>query len=168
MVKREDDGRFRMLPLHLAMEGFLALHFNGPDILWCEYSQHAARRGLDPRMESSVRGSWLPGFEEALPVFEIHPTQVGIMIFVAEALAAVVVLSHPEDYRRMHRSLIEDFFGELLYEYALLYPNVPRAETKLDAVRVNSLADLHAEVARARAECHIGERIVREDGTLEY
>jgi hypothetical protein len=24
-------SRFRMLPLHLAMEGFLALHFNGPE-----------------------------------------------------------------------------------------------------------------------------------------
>ncbi len=35
MVKREPGegatSRFRMLPLHLAMEGFLALHFNGPE-----------------------------------------------------------------------------------------------------------------------------------------
>jgi len=213
MVKREDDGgteRLRLLPMHLAMEGFLALHFNGPDILWKDYSKHAMRHGLDPRFERSTRGTWIRGLEAALRVFEMHPLQVGMMIFVADALASVFVVSHPDDYRRLHRSLIEDFFGDLLFEYAMLYPDVPRAETQLDPARVTSLVDLRAQVDRARQEwdayarmladglfkrpvhiesvremgpfrlqrflpeldpseeCHIGERIVRDDGSVEY
>jgi hypothetical protein len=215
MVKGEGSsaggGQFRMLPLHLAMEGFLALHFGGPDVLWGEYSRHAARFGLSPRVETSVSGRGLEGFDEALRVFEIAPSQVGSIVLVADALAAVFVVSHPDDYRRLHRSLLEDFYGELLYRYALLHPETARAEAEpLDGARVSSLDDLRAELARARAqwadfaslaaaglagrevraerlrsagpfrlerfatrlhpdeECHIGERIVRADGTLEY
>jgi hypothetical protein len=215
MVKGEESpeggGRFRMLPLHLAMEGYLALHFKGPAVLWAEYSRRAQRFGLDPRTESSVSGAALRGFEEALRVFEIAPSQVGSIVLVADALAAAFVVSHPDDYRRLHRSLLEDFYGELLYRYAVLHPETAHAATEpFDAARVASLDDLRAELAgarrqwaafgalaaaglvgrRARAEqvreagpfrlerfttrlhpddeCHIGERIVREGGALEY
>ncbi|HET9622329.1 MAG TPA: hypothetical protein VFP84_13245 [Kofleriaceae bacterium] len=216
MVKQEgtsDDGttsRFRMLPLHLAMEGLLALHFNGPHILWNQYSEHALRRGLDPRSETAVRGAWLPGLEEAVRTFEILPAQVGVLLFVADALACAFVVPHPDDYRRLHRSILDDFFGELLYQYAILYTESAPAHAPLDATGVVTLADLAARVAQVRAawraygellaaglfgrtftvetvrtmgafrlerfiptfdphaECHIGERIVRDDGTLEY
>lgn len=204
------SARFRMLPLHLAMEGFLALHFRGPDILWQEYSEGAARRGLDPRRETSVRGAWLAGFEDAVRLFEIHEHQVGVLVFVAEALATVFVVSHPDDYRKLHLSLLEDFFGELLYTYALLYPESPRAEAGIDPRAIRDLDHLAREVDRVRTdwhrytellaqglfgrpahtetvrdlgaftlqrfypdfdpreECHIGEQIVRRDGTVEY
>ncbi len=215
MVKREADTdgptrRFRMLPLHLAMEGFLALHFRGPEILWSDYSEQAARRGLSPRMETSMHGAWIRGFEDALRVFEIHETQVGVMVFIAEALASVFVVSHPDDYRRLHLSLLEDFYGELLYNYAMLYPQKPLAFERLDQSKVLGLDDLERDVGRVRSahrdytdllaeglfgrpmvterlrtmgpfeldrftpvfdpdqECHIGERILRNDGTLEY
>ncbi len=214
MVKQEQGegatSRFRMLPLHLAMEGFLALHFNGPDILWNQYSQQAIRKGLDPRSERAIRGSWLPGLEEALRTFEILPAQVGVLVFVADALACALVMPHPEDYRRMHTSLLGDFFGDLLREYAILHPHSLPAHAPLDGGAVKTLEDLVRQVARVRAdwseyaallsagllgravkvervrsmgpfrlerfvplfdpdvECHIGERIVREDGTLEY
>ncbi len=203
-------SRLRILPLHLAMEGFLALHFNGPDILWSEYSQHALRRGLDPRSERAVRGTWLPGLEEALRTFEILPAQVGVLVFVADALACAFVVPHPDDYRRLHASLLDDFFGELLRDYAILYPQAPPAVAALDGNGVRTLAELGERVARVRAdwraytdllagglfdrdvrvervrdmgpfclerfvpvfdpdlECHLGERIVRADGTLEY
>ncbi len=204
------NARFRMLPLHLAMEGFLALHFRGPDILWQEYSEQAARRGLDPRRETSVRGAWLSGFEDAVRLFEIHEHQVGVLVFVAEALATVFVVSHPDDYRKLHLSLLEDFFGELLYTYALLYPESPRAEARIDPRAVRDLDHLAREMDRVRTdwrhyaellsqglfgrpsraetvrdlgaftlqrfypdfdpreECHIGEQILRRDGTVEY
>jgi hypothetical protein len=215
MVKGLDpaaDGekRFRMLPLHLAMEGFLALHFRGPEILWKEYSDEAARRGLDPRTERSTRGAWISGLEEALRVFEIHEHQVGVLVFVAEVLATVFVVSHPDDYRKLHLSLLEDFFGELVATYALLYPESLDLEGGLDPARITDLDHLAREVARVRSEltgstellaaglfsrnvreerirdagrfelrrfypdfdpneeCHIGERIVRDDGTVEY
>ena len=214
MVKPErSDGatsRLRMLPLHLAMEGFLALHFNGPDILWSEYSQQAIRRGLDPRSERSVRGTWLPGLEEAVRTFEIQPAQIGVLVFIADALACAFVVPHPDDYRRLHGTLLDDFFGELLREYAILYPHAAPAHAPLDGRGVTTLDELAHQVTRVRAdwhayaellsagllgravrvervrtmgpfrlerfvpvfdpdlECHLGERIVRDDGTLEY
>jgi hypothetical protein len=212
MVKRDKHSanRFRMLPMHLAMEGLLAYQFGGPSICWTEYSKQAITRGLSPRWEQSVKGSWLPGLQEALALFEVHPHQVGVMIFVADALASVFVTSHPNDYFELHHSLIEDFYGALLVEYGLLYPTTQIGETRIDASTIDSLAKLRNAVTRARddwaayaeflaaglfkrsvqfesvrhfgefklerfiaeldpaQECHIGERIIRTDGALEY
>src|SRR5262249_2163865 len=117
MVKREDGRQLRLLPLHLAMEGFLALHFGGAATAWPEHSRRAMRRGLSPRMERSMPGSAIAGLEDALRVFEIHEGQTGVLLFVADALASAFVVPHPDDYRALHRSLLEDFFGELLYHY---------------------------------------------------
>jgi hypothetical protein len=214
MVKREEpDGatqRFRTLPLHLAMEGFLALAFGGPEILWSDYSEHAVRHGLSPRMETSVSGAYIQGLEDALRVFEINDDQVGVMIFVADALASVFVLSHPDDYRRLHLSVLEDFFGELLANYAVLYPQAAYRSPNVAFAKAATIDDLERAVADVRREtaeeaalltsglfgkevsverirafapfilerflptfqlseeCHIGERIVRDDGSLEY
>ena len=65
MAKREDRNALRFVPLHLAMEGFLALHFGGPDVAWTEYSREALTRGLSPRRERSVAGLWIDGLAEA-------------------------------------------------------------------------------------------------------
>lgn len=152
MVKREDRLSLRILPLHLAMEGFLSLHFGGPDIAWSEYSQQALRRGLDPRLETSVAGVWLPDLREALRSFELHQGQVGSLVFVADALASAFVVSHPEDYRKLHTSLLEDFFGELLLRYALQHPHPTRLEAHIDERRVESLDDLERALERVREE----------------
>jgi hypothetical protein len=214
MVKREADidgtKRVRLLPHHLAMEGFLALHFRGPELIWKEYSKHAARFGLDPRVERVTRGAWLAGLGDALRTFELVPNQVGVLFFVAEALAAAFVLPHPEDYARLHRSVLDDYFGQLLIEYAILNLGTPSAWTELDTKDARTLEDLARAVETTRAawreytdlltaglferevdlelvrtmgrfrlerflplfdpdaECHIGERIVRDDGTLQY
>ncbi|APR80108.1 Hypothetical protein A7982_05455 [Minicystis rosea] len=152
MVRREEDNTLRFLPLHLAMEGFLALCFNGPDIAWSEYSQRAVRTGLSPRTERSVRGAALPGFADALRLFEIHEGQVGVLVFIADALASAFVVPHPEDYRALHASLIEDFYGELLYRYGYLYPEAPAAMSSIDAARVHTLEDLRAALAGVRRE----------------
>jgi hypothetical protein len=210
MARREGDRSLRFLPLHLAMEGFLSLCFGGPDIAWAEYSKRAIAHGLDPRAERSVRGAALPGFADALRVFEIHERQVGVLVFVADALASAFVVPHPDDYRALHQSLIEDFYGELLYRYGWLYPDVAPAEASIDAAGVRTLADLREALAgmrrawadfgallaegaldrevqaetvytmgpfrlmrflpsvRLHEENHIGEAIVRDDGTTEY
>jgi hypothetical protein len=152
MVKREGEQKLRFLPLHLAMEGFLALCFGGPEIAWSEYARSALARGLDPREERSVRGAALPGFEDALRVFEIHERQAGVLVFVADALASAFVVPHPDDYRALHRTLLEDFYGELLYRYGYLYPDEPPAAAAIDARSVHTLADLRAGVARLRRE----------------
>jgi hypothetical protein len=153
MAKREARAnRLRFLPLHLAMEGFLALHFGGPDIAWTEYSRRALRDGLSPRCETSVAGRALPGFEDALRVFEMHENQVGVLVFVAEALASAFVTPTPEDYRALHKSLLEDFYSELIYQYGLLYPTTNLGEAPIDATTIHNLADLRTAVARRRAD----------------
>jgi hypothetical protein len=151
MVRREAANQLRLLPLHLAIEGFLALHFGGPEIAWGEYSQHALSRGLDPRWEETIPGSWITGLEDALRVFEIHEQQVGVLLFVADALASVFVVSHPDDYRQLHHTLLADFYGELIYQYGL-HATALAMECAIPDARVSTLADLRRELAVLRDE----------------
>lgn len=151
MVRREDKNQLRFMPLHMAMEGYLALHFGGPTVVWSEYSRQAVSHGLDPRSESSVSGWAIRGLDDALRVFEIHTRQVGVLVFVADALASAFVVPHPADYAALHRSLIEDFYGELLYHYAS-YATSSRHEAEINDARVGSLADLRRELEGVRAE----------------
>lgn len=152
MAKRQEGRRLRFLPLHLAMEGLLAQHFGGPKMQWGDFSRQAISSGLSPRIETSIRGRALEGFEEALRTFEIHEGQVGVMVFVAEALASVFVTPHPEDYRALHDSLLQDFFGELLWQYAVSYPEETKWEFPAQEDSIGSLADLRAAVQVMREE----------------
>ncbi len=138
---------------HLAMEGFLALCFKGPEIAWAELlaACHPAR----PRSARGAIGARRGAARlraDALRVFEIHEHQVGVLVFVADALASAFVLPHPDDYRALHVSLIEDFYGEPLYRYGYLYPELSIAEATIDAARVHTLADLRAALAGVRRE----------------
>ncbi len=210
MTRREDRRRLRFLPMHLGMEGYLTLHFGGPDVAWSEYSRTAKRFGLGWRSETSMMGGGIPGLADALRVFEIHDDQVGVLVFVADALASAFVVPHPSDYRSLHASLIQDFYGELLFYYGLYATENELGPDPIQADRVASIADLRRELRRMRddwagrhvqmshgllgrpvvsqpvyrlgpfqlqrfmteldpkAENHMGEAIVREDGTLEY
>lgn len=216
MIKREQRGpqsRLRLLPLHVAMEGFLSLYFGGPDIAWEHYSQRVLRRGLTPRAEWVAPGYALPDLDGALRLFEIHEGQCGVLIFVGGQFASATVVSHPDDYRRLHRALVDDFYGPMLAWSARYAPGASPAPVKLDAAAVTdwntlgvALADARAAWARVEAGLaagllgrplvserayrmgpfdlvrfdtgfrsdgpgdahHIGEAIVRGDGTVEY
>jgi hypothetical protein len=152
MVKRSGNNQLRFLPLHLAMEGFLSMFFSGPDIAWSEYSKYALSHGLGCRYETSVGGRYIAGLEEALRVFEIHEGQVGVLVFVAEALASAFVVPTPEDYRLLHTSLLEDFYGELLYEYGLLYDTTFPMDVSVEESKVNSLASLRQAIQTMRSD----------------
>ncbi|MGW6570012.1 ARPP-2 domain-containing protein [Streptomyces sp. NPDC054975] len=153
--RRRKDGqaekRLRFLPLHLALEGYLALHFGGPSVVWDEWSQQAVRQGLSPRGEAAYAGWSVPGLAEALRIFEIHPGQCGVMLYVADALAAAFVVPHPADYRALHPTLIEDLYGELIHQYAFYGAEVPEFTARIrdGAGSVRTLADLRA-AARAQ------------------
>lgn len=151
-------GRCRFLPLHLAMEGYLALHFGGPTIAWEEWSREAVRQGLSPRSESAYLGLGVPGLADALRVFEIHPGQCGVMVYVADALAAAFVVPHPDDYRALHPTLLQDMYGELIYQYGHFGGPVPDFDARLgDGRYITTLADLRAaarERERAWSESH--------------
>ncbi|MCB9798044.1 MAG: hypothetical protein H6741_35650, partial [Alphaproteobacteria bacterium] len=131
----------------LAMEGFLSLHFNGPDVAWREYSEQVLRRGLSPRVEWSLTGRGVPDLSDALGLFELLEGQVGVLLFVGDRLGAAFITPHPDDYRALHASLIEDFYGELLYWYGQ-YASPPELRVQLEASRVHDLASLRAELER--------------------
>lgn len=150
MARREEGRSLRMLPLHVAMEGFLDLYFGGPEIAWSEYSRQALSQGLSPRWETSYPGSQIAGLRNALRLFEIHQGQCGAMVFVADALAAVTIVSHPEDYRILHRAMLEDFYGELIWQYGLMYQGVGQLHGDQPAPRARSLADLRRFVQQER------------------
>ncbi|MEU8762983.1 hypothetical protein [Streptomyces sp. NPDC048659] len=157
--RHRGERRLRFLPLHLALEGYLSLHFGGPSIAWEEWSGQAVRRGLSPRAEAAYTGRQLPGLAEALRVFEIHPGQCGMLLYVSDALAAAFVVPHPDDYRVLHPTLVEDLFGELVHQYALYGAPVADFTVSLESAAVHSLADLRAaarEREREWARAHDG------------
>ncbi|GAA4081053.1 ARPP-2 domain-containing protein [Actinomadura miaoliensis] len=152
MARRADRTRLRFLPLHLAVEGYLALHFGGPEIVWEEYSRRAVSRGLSPRAEEAYTGHLVQGLDDALRIFEIHDGQCGVLVYVADALASAFVVPHPDDYRALHATLVEDLFGELIYHYALLAAPAAPFPVRIDDTAVRSPADLWAQAALRRRE----------------
>ncbi len=100
----------------------------------------------------SFSGRCIAGLEDALRVFEIHPRQVGVLVFVAETLASAFVVPTPEDYRALHTSLLEDFYGELIYEYSLMFDTPWPMDVSVDESKINSLADLRSAIAQMRSD----------------
>ncbi|MBK6013661.1 hypothetical protein [Streptomyces sp. MBT53] len=147
MARRQAKDRLRFLPMHLALEGYLALHFGGPSIAWEEWSQRAIRQGLSPRVEEAYAGAEVRGLADALRVFEIHPGQCGVLVYVSDALAAAFVVPHPDDYRALHASLLQDLYGELIHHYALLMPPVQDFRARVPDTEIRSLAQLRTAVA---------------------
>ncbi|MEU8101394.1 ARPP-2 domain-containing protein [Streptomyces rubiginosohelvolus] len=150
MAKRRPGDRLRFLPLHLALEGYLALHFGGPSTAWEEWSRTALRDGLSPRAEDAYLGRSVRGLADALRIFEIHPGQCGVMVYVSDALAAAFVVPHPDDYRLLHASLVEDLYGELVHQYALY--GAPVAETLVRIGGAEHIRDLGELRSAARAQ----------------
>ncbi|MDH6131260.1 hypothetical protein P3T37_000629 [Kitasatospora sp. MAA4] len=148
MVRRQAKDRLRFLPLHLALEGYLALHFGGPAIAWQEWSQRAIRNGLSPRAEEAYAGGQVHGLADALRIFEIHPNQCGLLVYTGDALAAAFAVPHPEDYRALHPSLVNDLYGELIHHYALLSAPLADFRTRIADAGIRSLADLRAAARR--------------------
>jgi len=152
MAKRESRDSLRFLPLHLAMEGFLGMFFSGPAIAWEEYSRQALSEGLGTRWEVSYSGGAIEGLEDALRVFEIHENQVGMLVFVADALASAFIVPNPQDYRALHRTLLEDFYGELIYQYGVLYETTFPMDVALEADKIETLQELRKAVAELRSQ----------------
>ncbi len=152
MAKKESPNQLRFLPLHLAMEGFLSMYFSGPSIAWKEYPRRILSNGLNPRSEFSFLGSSISGFEDALRVFEIYENQVGILVFVAEALASAFIVPNSQDYRALHTSLLQDFYGELIYYYGMLRNTNYPMDVSVDESQINSLKDLKKAISKMRQD----------------
>ncbi|MFS2292344.1 MAG: hypothetical protein FWJ90_06520 [Actinomadura sp.] len=151
-ARKAGRSRLRFLPLRIALEGYLALHFGGPEIAWEEWARGAVAKGLSPRCEEAYLGLEVRGLEEALRIFEIHPGQCGVMVYAADALASAFVTPHPDDYRALHPTLIEDLFGELVYVHGLLRAPAGDLSAGIDDAGIRSLADLREAARRREAE----------------
>ncbi|GGL35039.1 ARPP-2 domain-containing protein [Nocardia jinanensis] len=166
MARRQSRTRLRFLPLHLALEGYLSLHFGGPVIAWEEWSRRALRNGLSPRTEQAYLGAEVSGLPDALRVFEIHPDQCGVLIYVADALAAGFVVPHPDDYRMLHPSLVQDLYGELIHHYSF-HPPVGEFRVRLPDSGIRSIADLRAHATQQeRAWIHFHDTTMA-DGLVD-
>ncbi|MBX2800690.1 MAG: hypothetical protein KTR31_23620 [Myxococcales bacterium] len=140
MVRREAPDQLRMLPLHFAMEGFLALHFGGPEVAWDCYSRRVLSWGLSPRSERSWQGRQAPGLAEAARLFEVHQGQCGVMLFVGDHLMSVTVVSHPDDYFALHQALVDDFYGDLLLRYGWEHRTVHPVGVQLRGTTLDEIA----------------------------
>jgi hypothetical protein len=153
MAKRQPGDRLRFLPLHLALEGYLALHFGGPSTAWEEWSRQALRDGLSPRAEDAYLGWTVRGLDDALRAFEIHPGQCGVMVYAADVLAAAFVVPHPDDYRLLHPSLLQDLYGELIHQYAMYGGPVPEFTARIsDGAWLRTLAELRSAARHQELE----------------
>ncbi|MEU5161500.1 hypothetical protein AB0G74_18100 [Streptomyces sp. NPDC020875] len=149
---RAREDRLRFLPLQLALGGYLALHFRRPTVAWETWSREALTRGLSPREQAAYAGLPVPGLDEALRVFEIHPGQCGVLLYTADDLAGAFVVPHPEDYRALHATLVEDLYGESVHHHAVYGRPVPAFKARLGSGRgIRDLADLRAAARRAEA-----------------
>lgn len=154
LVKKQKDGRVRLLSLDLAIAGFLATYFKAPETLWPEfYSKKIESKGLSPRSMWAYSGAALWGLEQALRTFEKHPQQVGMMLFVADAPAAVVLYPNPADYARVHRGLLSDMFSQTLVDYALYHSEV-QDHMAAAPLQAQSWAELRQAVQQMRSELH--------------
>ena len=121
--KKDGEDALRFLPQHLAIEGLLELHFKPPTIAWQELSQGFRNLGMTHRSESFFSGQEIPGYATALRTFELHRGQVGMLVHTSDTLMAAFVVPTAEDYRLLHRTLLDDLYGELMMTYALNRPN---------------------------------------------
>lgn len=149
MARGLGPNALRLLPLHLAMEGFLTLHFGGPDIANAYWSRRALREGLSPREERVTPGSQVPGLAEALSVFERHRGQCGILVFIGDQLASASIVGHPDDWRALHDTLLTDFYGTLFAQWGWAFREVQEIPVALEG---RSVAEIRASLAVARAE----------------
>ncbi len=86
-------------------------------------------------------------------LFEIHENQVGMLVFIADSLASAFVVSHPEDYRRLHNSLLQDFFAEFFIHYAR-HAEIGSLDLDLNTEGVTDLSSLAAACDDVRERWH--------------
>jgi hypothetical protein len=148
----ERRTRIRFIPRRGALETYLPLAFKAPVIAWPEWSSRAFRQSMLPQPDRTHYGHLIDGLADALRIFEIHPGQCGVLVYVADALAGVLITPHPDDYRALHPTLVEDSYGELIWRYAMPHTSVQDFETRIDASKVASVADLRAQAAAVQRQ----------------
>ena len=73
-----------------------------------------------------------------------------MLLFVDDELASAFVVSHPDDYRQLHASLLLDLYGETLWHHGQIGRAVPAFEVRLDENHITDLDGLAGAVEQAR------------------
>jgi hypothetical protein len=151
-TKLERRTRVRFVPHQTSLEAYLPLSFRGPSTAWAEWSRLALAHVLPRTSAPRFTGEEIAGLQDALRVFEIHPGQCGVLVYVADALSGVFITPHPDDYRALHPTLVHDCYGELIWRYAFTFPETRDFTVHFDASAVDDLAGLRAQADRVRDE----------------
>lgn len=117
--KRGKGKSYRLLSQHAAIDLLLAWHAGPPWIRDETYRRAFLDAGIYARRESSVGGRAFSCLADALRLFELHEQQVGSLLFLGDQLAGALVVSHPEDYRQLHHTLLLDCFPADLVHHGL-------------------------------------------------
>ncbi len=149
-LRQRQGDTLHFLPQHVALEGFLGLHFGPPSIGWAELSEPYRRWGVMCRMEFFDRGRDIPGYADALRTFEIHRGQVGILVYASDALMAAFIMPSAEDYRLIHRSLLDELYGELMEQYALYGSTIWLVEAEPYFAQAHTLSSLRDALGSLR------------------
>jgi hypothetical protein len=143
-------NRPRMLSLGLDTEGFLGLFFDAPSDAWPSYARALSSgdfSGLKVRQRENRGGRWL---DEATRAFEPHLQQVGALLFVRDELAGGLVVSHPDDYRALHPSILEDLYEEALWSFGSAPTPPVSYELETPGTTLRSVDDLRLAVKRVK------------------
>ena len=79
---------------------------------------------------------------------------MGVLVFVADTLANAFVVSDPQDYRQLHRSIIEDVFCEVLWFHGVHYNKVPCFSFQLSEKNINSMEELENAFHKEQQRWH--------------
>jgi hypothetical protein len=151
-ASQTERDRPRFLPWELNVEGHLALRFRAPRIAWEHLNRTRLRTDrMSAPAEAAYLGREVGDLARAPEVFEIHPDQCGVALYVTDELISVQLTPHPHDYRLLHPSLLLDLFGETLYTRGLMTLAAPSLYQPLRAEGVRTLADLRRAVTESRA-----------------
>lgn len=156
-ISRRDGGDgVRLLPLHLTLEGLLYATLGLPPETWSRYAESS--RALAERNPRAPRGAAL---DAALRTFEPHPEQCGILLYAADTLVFALVAPCPDDYERVHQSVVADLLAGTFEFYARQHPesvNGPRFRAELPGAAVRTLDDLRRAIALSRRGSFAAER----------
>ena len=142
VLKREHSRRMRLLPLHLTLDGLLGQLSKQPSVAWSDYRPQAVG-GCAPYVRTQSISSWgISGLRGALERFEIHPMQTGVLLFIEDAFVNAFVVSHHDDYRPLHQTIIRDVFCDIFWHYGQYYTKVPAFSCQLDHEKISSLTEL--------------------------
>jgi hypothetical protein len=152
MAQKRNQRQLRFLPQHLGIESYLHQFFNAPTIDWRDtYSRSAISQGLNPRSTWMMNGWAIESFKDALRLFEYYPQQIGLMLFVGDALAAIQICPTPQDYKSLHSSLLEDVFGEIFWYYSRFPVKVPELKPQVHS-QAQNWHELRIELKQLRGE----------------